>query len=261
MHGWVPPAVKSERCANRVKSDDECPSGMTQMARFTEGQDNVPYTACEDLSRSNGDLVLLAPADPSAERFVFRKTAESLFGGAQFSADMSRVWASKTDLLRDTFLNQSRAEGRDVTFAEIADAISPLLLNGGTLTSQAAKSTPSHVNVHSFTSSRLSLAHPAFDHKGGDAIIGDNDYPSMSQMPSKCKCSRSLCVFFRRSSKQRLHRRKEQGGVQGRACVPMDGHLVPSEQHPHGPDRRVPACTALRLRATGWWLHHDGHSA
>jgi hypothetical protein len=172
-----------------------CPPPLTVMATFHEDAEDpasAVFTACEDLSVTDGAIVL---SSAFGQRHVFRKRAESIYGDstAQFSADMQTVWESSTDTMRNHFLNVSSVEGRDVHYAEIAAAISPLLLNGGTLTSMAAKAMPSHVNVHTFTGSRGSLAIAAFDHQGADSTVGDMDYPGMSQEPAKY--GRSKAIF------------------------------------------------------------------
>lgn len=172
-----------------------CPPNLTWMSTFRENVEDpasAMFIACEDLSVTYGDIILVRVA--TGQRYVFRKTAESLYGDstAQFNADMRAVWESSTDTMRDYFLNASSVEGRDVHYAEIASAITPLLLNGGLLTSQAAKTIPSHVNVHTFTGSRRSLASAAFDHQGADSTIGDMDYPGMSQQPAKYGRSKAV---------------------------------------------------------------------
>ena len=44
---------------------------------------------------------------------------------------------------------------------------------------------------------------------GGEIVVAATIPLHGPQSSKSCKCSRSLCVFFRRSSKQRLHRRAD----------------------------------------------------
>lgn len=172
-----------------------CPSGLTLMETFTYPDESSPATwiACEDLADRDGRIVLV-PA--SGDPVVLPKRLESMYASISTSftgGDMSGIWESTKDDMAIAFLANATAQNRDVSYAEIAAAVAPLVANGGAdggkeATKCGAKDgfgCAQASGVHTFTGARNYLEDASFDSHGVDVNPGDFDFPSMNQHTGK----------------------------------------------------------------------------
>ena len=204
-----------------VAAATPCPAGLTQLESFgyPEEVSSKTYTACEDLSHSDGDLLLL-PAAGAAIRFP--KRLDSMFQAINTSfagtgEGMKALWMSSKDDMAIKFLGDATTTGADVSYAAVAAAVAPMVANGGADGGKEATKCGEKAGfgcsqasgVHTFTGSRESSAaqpptHPSagrrltqivaageylgdvsLDSHGVDVNPGDWDYPSMNQHVGK----------------------------------------------------------------------------
>lgn len=137
-----------------VAQRGSCGAGTVEMARL----DGHPV--CEDFAQLNGSLTLLAgaagtPALRLSKRLYTQNTSPTFA-----NATLQALNAAPDDLMGKAFLKLAAAEGRDVSYDEIFNALPPILSGWG------AKPNFGYAGQHTFTGSREASVDLVFDHKG-----------------------------------------------------------------------------------------------
>ena len=136
-----------------VAAPASCPAGAVEMAQL----DGLPV--CEDFSQLDGSLTLLPKGSAAPLRLrkrLFAQNTSPTFANATLQA----LNAAPDDLMGKAFLKLAAAEGRDVSYDEIFNALPPILSGWG------AKPNFGYAGQHTFTGSREASVDLVFDHKG-----------------------------------------------------------------------------------------------
>lgn len=143
-----------QRLVADVAGLSSCSAGSVEVARL-DGQ-----PVCEDFSQLNGTLTLLSkPGSSTPLRLSKRLYAQNTIPTFA-NTTLHALNAAPDDLMGNAFLKLAAAEGRDVSYDEILNALPPILSGWG------SKPTFGYAGQHTFTGSREASVDLVFDHKG-----------------------------------------------------------------------------------------------
>ena len=157
-----------------------CPAGLSSMGSTGDG-----WTVCEDLSQRAGRLEFYGPHG-SVE--VLRKTAVPMYvdeSTCYVGYNKSAVMSARSDIMAERLIQ--RANGGDVTLADVMAAVPPFIYDGGYNMRDPAHSgrkpwAPpggNGWNVHTWTGSRGSSVKMCFDTLGSEVTMTGS--PDMNQ--------------------------------------------------------------------------------
>ena len=151
-------ALAARSAAAQQSSSGGCRPGLTAMGDAGDG-----WAVCERLGVAGGAVEFAQHGGSPPPVVVLRKTAEPLYvdeGGSYLGLNKADALGSHADLLGNTLLANAARRGRDLTLAEIAAVVPPIVLNGETHTFVGSRGSSVDVVTDALTSDVNNMGYP-----------------------------------------------------------------------------------------------------